>query len=54
MTDNGNQPDTITISRELMQQMIDYLSRCPAGDVWMILRRLEDEQAEQAITETIE
>jgi len=35
--------ETIIVPRDLMQEILDYLARCPAGGVYQILRRLEIE-----------
>lgn len=42
---NGAEPDVVTIPRELLQAMLDYLGTCPAAQVYPLLRRLETEIA---------
>lgn len=54
MTDaaqNGHEPvgvagdpvDLVAMPRDLVQTILDYLVRCPAGDVYVILRRLDEQ-----------
>jgi hypothetical protein len=43
MTDNGQQPDTIELPRELLQAVLDYLGTCPAGQVYPLLRALDEQ-----------
>jgi hypothetical protein len=43
MTDNGEQPDIVVLPRELMQAILDALGTLPAGQVYPLLRRIDDE-----------
>lgn len=40
---NGSAPETIALPRELVQGILDYLARCPAGDVYPLLRALDEQ-----------
>lgn len=50
MTDNGEEPDKVELPRELLQAMLNYLGTCPAGQVYPLLRAL-DEQLGIGITQ---
>lgn len=43
MTDNGTEPDTVTLPRELLQATLDYLATCPAGQVYPLLRAYDQQ-----------
>jgi hypothetical protein len=43
MTDNGQQPDTIELPRELVQAMLNILGRLPAGEVYPLLKALDEQ-----------
>jgi hypothetical protein len=42
MNDNGS-GDTVILSRPLMQAILDALGTLPAGQVYTLLRRIDDE-----------
>jgi hypothetical protein len=43
--------ERVTVPRELMQQILDYLATCPAGGVYPLLRRLDAELSLAPATE---
>lgn len=41
--ENGRQEDTVTLPRSLVQAMIDAIGRMPAGEVYPLLRALDEQ-----------
>jgi hypothetical protein len=41
--ENGKQEDTVTLPRQLVQAMIDAIGRMPAGEVYPLLRALDEQ-----------
>jgi hypothetical protein len=40
---NGESSDTVTLPRQLMQAILDAIGTLPAGQVYPLLRRIDDE-----------